>query len=77
MYKSLCVKGSVCNRVSVSKGLCVNVFVWYDGHAPVVTLLLSNVKSEITLNNTNDNILDAAVKEKRSAVVMAIAEHDR
>lgn len=47
------------------------------GHAPVVTLLLSNAKSEITLNNTNDNILDAAVKEKRSAVVMAIAEHDR
>jgi len=47
------------------------------GHAPVVTLLLSNVKSEITLNNTNDNILDVAVKEKRSAVVMAIAEHDR
>lgn len=47
------------------------------GHAPVVTLLLSNVKSEITLNNTNDNILDAAVKEKRTAVVMAIAEHDR
>jgi len=48
-----------------------------NGHASVVTLLLSNDKSEITLNNTNDNILDTAVKEKKSAVVMAIAEHDR
>lgn len=48
-----------------------------NGHAPVVTLLLSHDKSEITFNNTSDNILDLAVKEKKSAVVMAIAEHDR
>ncbi|KAL9951418.1 hypothetical protein ACROYT_G044077 [Oculina patagonica] len=48
-----------------------------NGHAPVVKLLLSIKGAEVTLNNTNDNILDAAVKEKKSDVVMVIAEHDR
>ena len=48
-----------------------------NGHASVVTLLLSNPISEITFNNTSDNILDVAVKEKRSTVVMGIAENDR
>ena len=42
-----------------------------------MTLLLSNPISEIKLNNTSDNILDVAVKEKKGAVVMAIAENDR
>ena len=48
-----------------------------NGHASVVTLLLSHPISEITFNTTSDNILDVAVKEKRSTVVMAIAENDR
>lgn len=48
-----------------------------NGHASVVRLLLSDSTAQVTLNNTNDNILDAAVKEKRSDVVMAIAENDR
>lgn len=43
----------------------------------MVSLLLSNDKSDITLNNSNDNILDAAVNERKATVVMAIAEHDR
>lgn len=64
------------NWTDKNKNTALHLAAMY-GHAPVVTLLLSNVKSEITFNNTNDNILDAAVKEKRSAVVMAIAEHDR
>ena len=48
-----------------------------NGHASVVNLLLSDSKAEVTRNNTNDNILDAAVKEKRSDVVMTIAGNDR
>lgn len=48
-----------------------------NGHDSVVKLLLSVSGSEVTLNNTNDNILDAAVKEKKSDVVTVIAEHDR
>lgn len=48
-----------------------------NGHASVVSLLLSDSKAEVTRNNTNDNILDAAVKEKRSDVVMTIAGNDR
>ncbi len=48
-----------------------------NGHAFVVKLLLSVKGAEVTLNNTNDNILDAAVKEKKSDVVMVIAEHER
>ena len=48
-----------------------------NGHASVVKLLLSVSGAEVTLNNTNDNILDAAVKETKSDVVMVIAEHDR
>ena len=48
-----------------------------NGHAAVVTLILSKANSEITLNHKKENILDAAVTEKRSEVVMAIAEHDR
>lgn len=43
----------------------------------MVSLLLSDSKAEVTRNNTNDNILDAAVKEKRSDVVMTIAGNDR
>jgi len=42
-----------------------------------VKLLLSIGEAEVTLNNNNENILDAAVKEKKSDVVMAIAENDR
>jgi len=48
-----------------------------NGHASVVKLLLSIGEAEITLNNNNENILDAAVKEKKSDVVMAIAENER
>lgn len=48
-----------------------------NGHASVVRLLLSIGEAEITLNNNNENILDAAVKEKKSDVVMAIAENER
>ena len=40
-------------------------------------LLLSIGEAEVTLNTNNENILDAAVKEKKSDVVMAIAENDR
>ena len=40
-------------------------------------LLLSIGEAEVTLNNNNENILDAAVKEKKSDVVMAIEENDR
>jgi len=48
-----------------------------NGHASVVKLLLSIGEAEVTLNTNNENILDAAVKEKKSDVVMAIAENDR
>ena len=48
-----------------------------NGHASVVKLLLSIGEAEVTLNNSNANILDAAVREKKSDVVMAIAENDR
>ena len=48
-----------------------------NGHASVVKLLLSIGEAEVTLNNNNANILDAAVKEKKSDVVMAIAENER
>ena len=48
-----------------------------NGHAPVVKMLLSIGEAEVTLNNDNANILDAAVKEKKSDVVMAIAENER
>ena len=40
-------------------------------------LLLSVDEAEVTVNNANENILDAAVKENKSQVVMAIAEHER
>ena len=48
-----------------------------NGHASVVKLLLSIGEAEVTLNNNNANILDASVKEKKSEVVMAIAENER
>lgn len=48
-----------------------------NGHASVVKLLLSIGEAEVTLNNNNANILDASVKEKKSDVVMAIAENER
>jgi len=48
-----------------------------NGHASVVKLLLSIDEAEVTVNNANENILDAAVKENKSQVVMAIAEHER
>lgn len=40
-------------------------------------LLLSIDEAEVTVNNANENILDAAVKENKSQVVTAIAEHER
>lgn len=48
-----------------------------NGHASVVKLLLSIDEADVTLNSNNENILDAAVKEKKSDVVMVIAENER
>lgn len=64
------------NMVEKNKNTALHIAA-INGHASVVSLLLSDSKAEVTRNNTNDNILDAAVKEKRSDVVMTIAGNDR
>ncbi|XP_022786608.1 transient receptor potential cation channel subfamily A member 1-like [Stylophora pistillata] len=65
------------NMVDKNKNTALHLAA-INGHASVVSLLLSaDRKAEVTRNNTNDNILDAAVKEKKSDVVMVIAGNDR
>lgn len=48
-----------------------------NGHAPLVTYLLSHEAQNVTYNAYNQNALDVAIEAGKEPVVMGIAEHTR
>lgn len=48
-----------------------------NGHATLVTYLLSHEAQNVTYNAYNQNALDVAIEAGKEPVVMGIAEHTR
>lgn len=48
-----------------------------NGHATLVTYLLSHESQNVTYNGYNQNALDVAIEAGKEQVVLAIADHSR
>jgi len=64
------------NDVDKSKNTALHLAA-ISGHPSVVNFLLSDRKSQISMNSDNENILDIAVKSEQRDVVAVIAKHER